>query len=157
MPFYQSVLTNTSKINVVIFCTDRSIPAGSVEIPAHKWVTPAAKQEVLDAYEDCGSEVQTLLSLIPNPSKWSVHAVDPPLTSYVKGQIALVGDAAHGMCPHLGAGVGQGFEDALLLCKLLTHPGTASTNLQVRVYPPLGLSHTILLGHCHSVGCTARL
>ncbi|KAG8219611.1 hypothetical protein J3R82DRAFT_565 [Butyriboletus roseoflavus] len=123
-------------INVVVFCTDRSIPAGSVEIPAHKWVTPAAEQEILDAHEDSGAEVRKLLNLITNPSKWSIHTVDPPLDSFVKGHIALVGDAAHAMCPHLGAGVGQGLEDALVLCKLLTHPGTASTNLQdvLRVY-----------------------
>lgn len=27
------------------------------------------------------------------------------------------------MVPHLGAGVGQGFEDTYALCRLLGHPG----------------------------------
>ncbi|KAH0838116.1 hypothetical protein J3R83DRAFT_6362 [Lanmaoa asiatica] len=123
-------------INVVVFCTDRSIPEGFVEVPTHKWVTPVAEQEILDAHGDSGAEVQNLLSLIRHPSKWSIHAVDPPLSSFVRGHIALVGDAAHGMCPHLGAGAGQGLEDTLVLCKLLTHPQTVLANLQdvLRVY-----------------------
>lgn len=90
----------------------------------------ATVQEILDAHEDSGAEVKRLLSGIPSPSKWSIHAIDLPLSSFVKGHIALVGDAAHAMCPHLGAGVGQGFEDALVLCKLLTRPETALANLQ---------------------------
>lgn len=38
---------------------------------------------------------------------------------------------AHGMLPHLGAGVGQGFEDVYVLCRLLGHPGTKLSNLNV--------------------------
>jgi len=37
------------------------------------------------------------------------------------------------MLPHLGAGVGQGFEDVYVLCRLLEHPQTNLTNLDVRV------------------------
>jgi len=116
-------------INAVVYCTDKSIPAGSVEIPADEWVMEAGEQEIV-AYEEGGVQVQKLLSLIRNPGKWSIHAVDPPLSSFVRGHIVLVGDAAHGMCPHLGAGVGQGFEDALVLCKLLGHSDTALANLE---------------------------
>jgi len=35
------------------------------------------------------------------------------------------------MTPHLGAGVGQGFEDIRVLCKLLTLPETRNSNLNV--------------------------
>ena len=145
LSLHQSVLTNTPKINVIVYCTDKSIPAGSVEIPADEWVMPAAEQEILDAYEDGGVQVQKLLSLIRNPRKWSIHALDPPLDSFVRGHIVLVGDAAHGMCPHLGAGVGQGFEDALVLCKLLAHSETALANLEVRARRPLFRSSLTVL------------
>lgn len=109
---------------------------------------PAAEQEILDAFQDSGAQVQKLVSLIRNPRKWSIHAVDPPLSSFVRGHTALVGDAAHGMCPHLGAGVGQGFEDALVLCKLLGHSETALTNLEVRAHRSLGSFRAFLLGCC---------
>ena len=39
---------------------------------------------------------------------------------------------AHGMLPHLGAGAGQGLEDAYLLCKLLSHRQTTLQNVEVR-------------------------
>lgn len=46
---------------------------------------------------------------------------------------------AHGMLPHLGAGVGQGFEDVFALCSLLGHPLTTASNLQVGSSPlPVG-------------------
>lgn len=35
------------------------------------------------------------------------------------------------MLPHLGAGAGQGLEDAYLIYKLLTHPQTTLDNLEV--------------------------
>ena len=41
----------------------------------------------------------------------------PPAWS--QGRIVLVGDAAHGMPPFMGQGVNQGFEDALLIARLI--------------------------------------
>ncbi|WP_225854017.1 FAD-dependent monooxygenase [Micromonospora sp. AMSO31t] len=37
------------------------------------------------------------------------------LPSYVRGRVALLGDAAHAMTPHLGQGAGQAIEDAVVL------------------------------------------
>ena len=35
------------------------------------------------------------------------------------------------MLPHLGAGAGQGIEDVYTLCRLLSHPTTTKSNLDV--------------------------
>jgi salicylate hydroxylase len=35
------------------------------------------------------------------------------------------------MLPHLGAGAGQGLEDVYALCRLLSHPTTTKSNLDV--------------------------
>jgi 2-polyprenyl-6-methoxyphenol hydroxylase-like FAD-dependent oxidoreductase len=37
----------------------------------------------------------------------------------VHGRVALLGDAAHAMAPHLGKGAGQAIEDALVLADCL--------------------------------------
>lgn len=118
-------------INVVAMVCDRQAPVGSVEIPCGEpWVKSVSQQDVLDEFAGWGKDVTTLLACIPKPNKWSVHAVDPPLESFVNGNIALVGDSAHAMLPHLGAGVGQGFEDADVLCRLISDPQTNASNIQ---------------------------
>ena len=51
----------------------------------------------------------------------------------MRGRTALLGDAAHGMPPHLGAGAGQAIEDARALVRLLSHPKTGTHNVQVSI------------------------
>ncbi len=49
--------------------------------------------------------------------------VVPPLPRWVSERVALVGDAAHAMSPHITAGASLGVEDAALLVDRLTHHG----------------------------------
>ncbi len=44
-----------------------------------------------------------------------IYHLGTKLSSYVKGNVALLGDAAHAMTPNLGQGAGQAIEDALVL------------------------------------------
>jgi len=44
----------------------------------------------------------------------------PPLKSYVRGRIALLGDAAHATTPNLGQGANQAIEDAVVVADCLT-------------------------------------
>jgi len=102
-----------------------------------KWVTTVSKQELVQNFEGCGPDTQAIISLFEdNPKKWAIHELRPTLTNYTHENVALVGDAAHGSSPHLGAGVGQGFEDAHFICELLVDPRTNAQNLQdvLKVY-----------------------
>lgn len=44
------------------------------------------------------------------------------------------------MVPHLGAGVGQGFEDTYTLCRLLGHPNVQKANLDVCIHTLCNIS-----------------
>jgi len=44
-----------------------------------------------------------------------LRCLDTPLPSYVRGWVALLGDAAHAMTPNLGQGANQALEDAVVL------------------------------------------
>ncbi|KAJ7771617.1 FAD/NAD-P-binding domain-containing protein [Mycena metata] len=115
-------------VNIVAFATDNSVPVGSIEVNG-PWVQPVPQQELLDRFSGWGHDVMTMLNHLKTPSKWSIHTLKP-LETFVSGKIVLVGDAAHAMAPHLGAGVGQGFEDVYVLCELLGHPSTNLSNLE---------------------------
>ncbi|RPD65133.1 FAD/NAD(P)-binding domain-containing protein [Lentinus tigrinus ALCF2SS1-6] len=119
-------------INVVAFAARYDIPIGVGEVNEKvQWVEAVNKDVLFKEYEGWGPDVEALLKCMPDkPGKWSIHVVHPPLESYVKGRIALLGDAAHAMLPHMGAGAGQGIEDAYMLSRLLGHPETNTQNIE---------------------------
>jgi len=82
-------------------------------------IRDATREEVLEHF--CGWEepVMQMLGCIEKPSRWAIRDLRP-MKTYVSRRIALVGDAAHTMTPHLGAGAGQAMEDAYVLGKLLS-------------------------------------
>lgn len=145
------------QINVVAFSARYDIPIGAGNLPeGASWVEPSTRDELKKVYEGWGPDVSILLDCMPEkPSKWSIHVLYPPLESYTKGRVALLGDAvrhpssasrllgnglilyvlqAHGMLPHMGAGAGQGLEDAFMLSRLLSHPDTNAENIEVRLW-----------------------
>ena len=139
-------------LNIAAFTisyTDPMIPAGP-KSSWSSWVKPVPRSELLDAFSDFGVDAQKILGCADeNVSKWAAHGLYPALESYVArapgedGRVGgkeegvnsvLVGDAAHAMMPHLGAGAGAGIEDAFVLARLLAHPRTTRENLSVRVF-----------------------
>jgi len=110
-------------INVVAFVSDRSQPNPVWPTDA-PWVRQATQAEMLKAFEGWGDAAQVLLKCIATPSLWALHDL-AELPGYVHGRVGLMGDAAHAMLPHQGAGAGQGLEDAWLLARLLADPGVA--------------------------------
>lgn len=125
------------------------LPVGNGHMPpGEKWVCDAPAEELRGNFREFGSDIQKLFSCVRNTSRWSIHHVYPPLRSYVRGKIALIGDSvrgqivgisvipkhflqAHAMRTHLGAGAGQGLEDCYVLAKLLGHPSADVNNLEV--------------------------
>lgn len=105
-------------INVVAFITDRSTP--NPRLPeGEAWVNAVTQEEMLGAFEGWGAASQAILACIPEPTRWALHEL-PELPHYRRDRVLIVGDAAHAMVPHQGAGAGQALEDAYVLASLLT-------------------------------------
>lgn len=84
------------------FATDRTPDFRADDAPAahqSEWdraahpVQPATQEEMLAEYDGWGPDVIRLLQCIPNPDKWSINVLYPPLQSYSRANIALIGDA----------------------------------------------------------------
>lgn len=107
-------------INVVAFVSDRS-QANPLWPDGQPWVKTSTQAEMLNAFEGWCGAARTLLECIPEPTLWALHELEE-LPTYVHRSVALIGDAAHAMLPHQGAGAGQGLEDAYFLAGLLADP-----------------------------------
>ncbi|MCE8035487.1 salicylate 1-monooxygenase [Billgrantia tianxiuensis] len=115
-------------INVVAFVTDRTTP--NPRLPeGEEWVKAVAQQEMLEVFEGWGAASQAILACIPEPTRWALHEL-PELPFYHRDRVLIVGDAAHAMVPHQGAGAGQALEDAYVLASLLTDQACTRQNAQ---------------------------
>ncbi|KAJ3711982.1 salicylate hydroxylase [Lentinula raphanica] len=82
-------------------------------------VRKATTKEVVDHFKGWETEVVQLLEKMENPVCYVLRELHP-LKTYITRRIALIGDAAHGMTPFLGAGGGQAIEDAYVLGRLFS-------------------------------------
>ncbi|OTG64983.1 salicylate 1-monooxygenase [Acinetobacter silvestris] len=131
------------EINIVAFKSDRT----QTTLPANTpWTKPVSKQEMLDDFADWSDSCQALLSLIEHPTIWALHET-PPLTTYKNKtqNVIIIGDAAHAMLPHQGAGAGQGLEDALILANLLANPALTAQNIHLvsKIYEEVRLERAV--------------
>ncbi|MFI9006424.1 FAD-dependent monooxygenase [Actinosynnema sp. NPDC053489] len=58
-----------------------------------------------------------------------LHELAAPLPTYVRGRVALLGDAAHAMTPYLGQGACMAIEDAVVLAAACARAGDVPTAL----------------------------
>ncbi|KAG2159372.1 uncharacterized protein EDB93DRAFT_1115345 [Suillus bovinus] len=118
-------ISQGTRINVVAYVSDEQ----KIGMPFEgDWVSAVSLEEVLEAYQDFEPDVKHLLNCLENPSRWALHVVNK-LPLFTSDRVALMGDAAHAMTPHLAAGAGQAIEDAFVLGRLLAHPITTLDNV----------------------------
>ncbi|RUR31416.1 salicylate 1-monooxygenase [Vreelandella nanhaiensis] len=104
-------------VNVVAFITDRSTP--NPKLPEdEEWVQAVSQEGMLEVFKGWSPACQAILECIPEPTRWALHEL-PELARYQRDRVLIVGDAAHALVPHQGAGAGQALEDAYVLATLL--------------------------------------
>ena len=73
--------------------------------------------EVRRLVADWHDPIPALLDATPAGTvlRHDIHELAAPLPTYVRGRVALLGDAAHAMTPYLGQGACMAIEDAVVL------------------------------------------
>jgi 2-polyprenyl-6-methoxyphenol hydroxylase-like FAD-dependent oxidoreductase len=89
------------------------------------------KQRVLDLVSSCHEPAGAVVEATEASAIWRTDIYDrPPVSSWSRGRVTLVGDAAHPMTPNLGQGACQAIEDAFLLADSLKSGPTIASALQ---------------------------
>jgi salicylate hydroxylase len=62
------------------------------------WNAEASMDEFQEAFEDFGDKLMPLVAVAEKPRVWQLRRL-PTLPTWTKGNVALLGDAAHAMFP----------------------------------------------------------
>ncbi|KAK3638074.1 hypothetical protein LTR56_013284 [Elasticomyces elasticus] len=113
-------ISRNEELNIVAFVSDK--PENEVADVQESWTSICDRQEVFDDFAGFDKTAQEVLSLMPEqPSKWRLNDRKPlDKWHYMDGKVILLGDSAHAMLPHLGAGAGQSMEDGWVLGRALS-------------------------------------
>jgi len=88
------------------------------------WSAPGDPDALRAAFEGFAAPVTGLLRQIDSTFWWGLYDREP-LAEWTSGRLALLGDAAHPMLPHLGQGANQSIEDAFALAAVLKDASAA--------------------------------
>lgn len=107
------------------------------------WHNTGSVSQLVKTFRGFGEDLLEMCGMAEDVKLWSLASRDPTPT-FVKGKLALIGDAAHPMLPHQGQGAAQAFEDAAALAGVLTADTTPEQLSQrLEMYNKLRYSHSV--------------
>lgn len=112
-------ISRNTQLNIVAFVTASEEAVADVK---ESWTSVCDRKDVEKDFADFEDTVQSIIRLMPEkPSKWRLNHREPlDRWHYYNGKVILLGDAAHAMLPHLGAGAGQSIEDGWALGRAMS-------------------------------------
>ena len=111
-------ISKNETLNLVAFVTKPIEELGDLQ---ESWTATADRAEVEEAFKNFDPTIQKVVACMePRPAKWLLNDRNA-LEQWVhlNGKLVLIGDAAHAMLPHQGAGAGQSIEDGYTLSRFL--------------------------------------
>src|SRR4030095_9055391 len=79
--------------------------------------------ELAEMFERCDPRVRQVLGYVGRERNWVLHD-RPPVSGWTKGNVTLLGDAAHPMLQYLAQGACMAIEDAVVLAAKVAQHGT---------------------------------
>lgn len=112
-----------SRINLVAVTMERQA--------TESWGEEVPQEEVARRFAQWDAMPRAVIETAPQFRRWSLFEA-PLLSAWGKGEITLLGDAAHGMFPFVAQGAAAALEDAVVLAETLRD--TEDTNSALRAY-----------------------
>lgn len=103
--------------DVINFLLVRKMPWESDD-----WTVPALPDEHLRLFDGWHPAVIEMISAPTFDRRWALNR-RPPLATWYRGRVVLLGDAAHALVPHHGQGANITVEDAVVLARCLGEIG----------------------------------
>jgi salicylate hydroxylase len=103
------------------------------EAMRESWSAPGDPEALRAAFEGFAAPVTSLLRQVDSTFWWGLYDRGP-LADWTRGRLALLGDAAHPMLPHLGQGANQSIEDAFALAAVLRDASPSDVPAALRRY-----------------------
>jgi salicylate hydroxylase len=85
--------------------------------------------------------VEAIIGQVTNTFWWGLYDREP-LPTWTRGRLALLGDAAHPMLPHVGQGANQAIEDGVALATVVSQADRAGVPAALKVYEAVRREHT---------------
>jgi salicylate hydroxylase len=82
------------------------------------WSAAGDRDQLAESFSGWDAPVVELIEKVETCFWWGIYD-HKPLKSWTNGRLALLGDAAHAMQPHVGQGANQAVEDAIALAVFL--------------------------------------
>jgi salicylate hydroxylase len=100
------------------------------------WSAPGDPAALAREFAGWDPMVEAIIAQVTTTFRWGLYDREP-LSTWTRGRLTLLGDAAHPMLPHAGQGANQAIEDAVALATVLSHADRASAPRALLIYESL--------------------
>ncbi|KAK4500605.1 hypothetical protein PRZ48_008794 [Zasmidium cellare] len=117
--FFVYPISGGKELNIIAFTNKPETEAVKL---AESWTTSCDRSDIQADFPEHEETVQMLMRLMAEkPSRWRMNDREPlDQWHFMNGKVVLLGDSAHSMLPHMGAGSGQAMEDGWVLGRALS-------------------------------------
>jgi salicylate hydroxylase len=100
------------------------------------WSAPGNPNTLRAEFEGWDPRIGDVLKQVDSCFRWALYDREP-LPTWTNGRLALLGDAAHPMLPHLGQGANQSIEDGMALATIIAEVGARDAPSALLAYDRL--------------------